>query len=145
MNRHILAACAAYAVLLTPALGHTSTPGEARAADPLPSVFVEYFYQWKSAPQHLQISDLKVLSAGGGLRVLCGAYELPGQARQPFLVLGDATPSPSAAWEPGSFPQNDPLYPQLMDNLRLCQTLGATVTASQWGEPAGQKHLPPRV
>jgi len=145
MSRHILAACLALAALLRPATGHTSTPAEPRAADPLPAVFVEYFYQWKSEPRDLQISDLKVLSAGDGLRVLCGAYDLPGQARKPFLVLGDATPSPSAAWEPGSFPQNDPLYPQLMDNLRLCQTLGAAVTASQWGEPAAQKQLPPRV
>jgi hypothetical protein len=58
--------------------------------------------------------------------------------------MGDATPAPSAAWEPGSFPQNDPLYPQLMDNLRLCQTSGAAVTASQWGEPTPQQS-PPRV
>ena len=51
--------------------------------------------------------------------------------------MGDATPSASAAWEPGSFPESDPLYPQLMDNLRQCQTLGAEVTAAQWrGGPA---------
>jgi hypothetical protein len=46
-------------------------------------------------------------------------------------VLGDASPSASAAWEPGSFPETDPLYPQLMNDLRLCQTMGATVTASR--------------
>ncbi|CAN7257285.1 hypothetical protein LJR225_001214 [Phenylobacterium sp. LjRoot225] len=136
--------CSAVAVLLSAVPGLASTPADVRAADPLPSLFVDFFYRWKSAPQDLQISDLKVLSAGGGLRLLCGAYDLPGQARRPFLVLGDATPSASAAWEPGSFPQTDPLYPQLMDNLRLCQTLGAAVTASQWGEPAA-KPAPPQV
>ena len=85
--------------------------------------------RWKSEPRHLQVSELRVLKAGDS-RVLCGAYDLPGQARRPFLVLGDATPSASAAWEPGSFPENDPLFPQLMDNLRLCQTLGAVVTVT---------------
>ena len=80
-----------------------------------------------------------------GLRVLCGAYDLPGQTRRPFLVMGDDKPSASAAWEPGSFPQGDPLYPQLMDNLRLCQTLGAAVTASQWGDSSAPKPRAPQV
>jgi hypothetical protein len=99
-------------------------------ADPLPALFIHFFYEWKSEPKDLQVSDLRVLNAGGALRVLCGAYALPGQSSRPFLVLGDSTPKASAAWEPGSFPENDPLYPQLMDNLRLCQRLGAAVSAS---------------
>jgi hypothetical protein len=143
MSRPILAVCTVLAMLLIASPGHTSAPVDARA-DPLPSLFVDFFYRWKSEPQDLQVSDLKVLSPGDGLRVLCGDYDLPGQARRPFLVMGDATPAPSAAWEPGSFPQNDPLYPQLMDNLRLCQTSGAAVTTSQWGEPTPQQS-PPRV
>jgi hypothetical protein len=129
MNRRIPAACAALAVVLGGAPVQASAPAQLAGADPLPSLFVRFFRQWKSEPQDLQVSDLKVLNTGGVLRVLCGAYDLPGQARRPFLVLGDATPSASAAWEPGSFPKDDPLYPQLMDNLRLCQTLGASVTA----------------
>ena len=136
MSRRIPAVCAVLAVLLSAVPGHASAPGPAalQAADPLPSLFVDFFYRWKSAPQNLQVSDLKVLDTGGGLRVLCGTYALPGQALRPFLVLGDATPSASAAWEPGSFPQSDPLYPQLMDNLRVCQTLGVVVTASSSGK-----------
>jgi hypothetical protein len=144
MSRQIPAVCSALALLLGASPSLTSTPTETRA-DPLPSLFVDFFYRWKSEPQDLQVSDLKVLSAGDGLRVLCGDYDLPGQSRRPFLVMGDATPAPSAAWEPGSFPQNDPLYPQLMDNLRLCQTAGAAVTASQWGEPTPRTSPPPRV
>lgn len=143
MSRHIPATLAVLAALLAAAPGHASAPGALRPADPLPALFVRFFYQWKSEPRDLQVSDLKVLKAGEGLRVLCGAYAVPGQARRPFLVLGDATPSASAAWEPGSFPENDPLYPQLMDNLRLCQTLGASVTASQWGgEPTPKPAMP---
>jgi hypothetical protein len=147
MSRHLPAVCAALAALLIAAPGHASAPtaSQAASADPLPSLFVRFFYRWKSEPKDLQVSDLKVLKAGDGLRVLCGAYDLPGQARRPFLVLGDSTPSASAAWEPGSFPQGDPLYPQLMDNLRLCQTLGATVTASQWGDEAAPIQRPPEV
>ena len=61
--------------------------------------------------------------------MLCGAYDMPGQSRRPFLVLGDASPAPTAAWEPGSFPESDPLFPQLMNDLRLCQTTGAAVAA----------------
>jgi hypothetical protein len=135
MSRHIPATCAALALLLSAPASQASAPAEVRAVDPLPALFVRFFYQWKSEPRDLQVSDLKVLNAGDGLRVLCGAYVLPGQASRPFLVLGDAKPTASAAWEPGSFPKGDPLYPQLMDNLRLCQTLGAAVTASQWREP----------
>lgn len=127
MFRHIVPGAAALAVLLGVSSSQAAAPAEPTVADPLPSLFVDFFYKWKSQPQHFAVSDLKVLKAGEGLRVLCGAYDLPGQSRRPFLVLGDATPSASAAWEPGSFPENDPLYPQLMDNLRLCQTLGAEV------------------
>jgi len=126
--RHILTTAAAIALLL----GTASHAAASAPADPLPALFVEYFYNWKSQPKDLQVSKLRVLNAGGSLRVLCGAYALPGQDSRPFLVLGDASPSASAAWEPGSFPESDPLYPQLMDNLRLCQTLGAEVTAAQW-------------
>src|SRR5690349_18379909 len=112
MKRQAPAAIAALALLLG-APAHASAPAsvDLRAADPLPALFVRFFYQWKSEPRDLQVSDLKVLNTGGSLRVLCGAYDLPGQARRPFLVLGDATPSAQAAWEPGSFPQSDPLYP----------------------------------
>ena len=127
MFRHIPLAAAAFAVLLGAPSSQAAVPVQPAAADPLPSLFVDFFYQWKSRPQHFEVSDLKVLKAGEGLRVLCGAYDLPGQARRPFLVLGDSTPAASAAWEPGSFPEDDPLFPQLMDNLRLCQTLGAEV------------------
>jgi len=138
MTRRILSVCAALAVLLPALPGHASAPADASpgAADPLPSLFVQFFYAWKSQPKDLEVSDLKVLNAGGSLRVLCGDYDLPGQATRPFLVLGDDTPSASAAWEPGSFPESDPLYPQLMDNLRLCQRLGEAVTAPRWREPA---------
>jgi len=136
MRRHILTASAVAALLLT-GPGHAAAP---TGADPLPALFVEYFYNWKSQPKDLRISQLRVLNAGGALRVLCGAYALPGQDSRPFLVMGDASPSASAAWEPGSFPESDPLYPQLMDNLRLCQTLGAEVTAAQWG---GGRTAPP--
>ena len=146
MRRRIPAACAALALLLgAPAQASVSPAPDLRAADPLPALFVRFFYQWKSEPQNLQVSDLKVLNTGGSMRVLCGAYDLPGQARRPFLVLGDSTPSAQAAWEPGSFPQNDPLYPQLMDNLRLCQTLGSTVTASQWRDQVAPRPTPPLV
>ena len=127
MFRHIRVAIAALALLSGATPSQAAVPAESVAADPLPSLFVDFFYQWKSRPKHLAVSDLKVLKAGEGLRVLCGAYDLPGQTRRPFLVLGDATPAASAAWEPGSFPEDDPLFPQLMDNLRLCQTLGAEV------------------
>jgi len=143
MRVRIPAACSALVILLSAASAQASAPTGVAARDPLPSLFVDFFFQWKSAPQGLQVSDLKVLNGGGDLRVLCGAYQVPGQARQPFLVLGDARPSASAAWEPGSFPKDDPLYPQLMDNLRLCQTLGAAVTASQWGEPTPSKQVRP--
>src|SRR3954447_16664097 len=113
MTRRIPAACAAMAVLLSAASSQASAPPEVREGQSLPSLFVDFFYRWKSAPAKLQVSDLKVLSTAGDLRVLCGAYDLPGQARRSFLVLGDATPTAQAAWEPGSFPEADPLYPQL--------------------------------
>jgi hypothetical protein len=142
MARHISATLAIAAALFAAAPALASTAAALRSADPLPTVFVRFFYQWKSQPRDLQVSDLKVLDAGPGLRVLCGAYALPGQAQRPFLVLGDATPAAQAAWEPGSFPETDPLYPQLMGNLRLCQRLGAAVTASQWGETAPQAGRP---
>lgn len=129
MRRHILTAATALALLCSATASHAAAP---TGADPLPALFVEYFYNWKSQPKDLQISKLRVLNAGGALRLLCGAYALPGQDSRPFLVMGDASPSASAAWEPGSFPESDPLYPQLMDNLRLCQTLGAEVTTAQW-------------
>lgn len=126
------AALAALALVLTAAPAQAVAPLAAQpaAADPLARLFVRFFFEWKSQPQNLQVSDLRVLKAGGELRVLCGDYVLPGQASRPFLVLGDATPKASAAWEPGSFPESDPLYPQLMDNLRLCQRLGDAVSAS---------------
>lgn len=137
MFRQISTTVVALALLAGASSSHAATPA-VNAGGSLPALFVEFFVRWKESPEHLQVSDLKVLKAGQTLRVLCGAYDLPGQARRPFLVLGDATPQASAAWEPGSFPESDPLYPQLMDNLRLCQTLGAEVTASQWsGREAG--------
>ena len=139
MRRHILATLAVASAVLIAGPGHASAGSSLRPADPLPALFVRFFYQWKSAPRDLQVSELKVLNAGEGLRVLCGAYALSGQPRRPFLVLGDATPSASAAWEPGSFPENDPLYPQLMDNLRLCQTQGVAVTASSAGDAGAPK------
>src|SRR5690606_7108909 len=117
----------AAALLVAAPASQAAALAAAAPSDPLTSLFVDFFYKWKLQPEHLKVSDLRVLKAGEGLRVLCGAYDLPGQARRPFLVLGDATPTASAAWEPGSFPESDPLYPQLMDNLRLCQTLGAAV------------------
>lgn len=129
--RRILPLAAAATLLVTSASSHAAVPVDT-GPDPLPSLFVDFFYHWKSQPKDLQISKLRVLKAGGSLRVLCGAYALPGQAHKPFLVMGDATPTAAAAWEPGSFPESDPLYPQLMDNLRLCQTLGTEVTAAQW-------------
>lgn len=135
MRRHILPAAAALALLISAPASQAAAP-----ADPLPALFVDYFYQWKSQPKDLRVSKLRVLNAGGSLRVLCGAYALPGQGDRPFLVMGDASPSAAAAWEPGSFPESDPLYPQLMDNLRLCQTLGAEVTTAQWG---GGQAAPP--
>lgn len=134
--RHILPA-AALALLLSASATQAAAPAP---PDPLPAAFVNYFYNWKSQPKNLQVSKLRVLNAGGALRVLCGAYALPGQDSRPFLVMGDASPSAEAAWEPGSFPESDPLYPQLMDNLRLCQTLGAEVTAAQWN---GGRTVPP--
>lgn len=147
MRRPIPAALAAVALLLSAAPGQASAPAAAPAAappaEPLAALFVQFFYRWKSEPQDLQVSDLKVLNAGGGLRVLCGAYDLPGQAPRPFLVLGDDTPSASAAWEPGSFPESDPLYPQLMDNLRRCQTLGVAATAPQWRARPAKPAPPP--
>jgi hypothetical protein len=130
MSRHILTASAALALLLSGTVSHAAA---ATGADPLPALFVEYFFNWKSQPRDLRVSKLRVLNTGGALRVLCGAYALPGQDSRPFLVMGDASPSAAAAWEPGSFPESDPLYPRLMDNLRLCQTLGAEVTTAQWG------------
>jgi hypothetical protein len=130
MQPRVLVALGALALLLGQSPCHATARVDARAADALPSLFVRFFYEWKSRPDHLQVSDLKVLDAGGSLRVLCGAYDLPGQARRPFLVLGDDKPSAAAAWEPGSFPEGDPLYPQLMNNLKLCQTEGAAVTAA---------------
>jgi hypothetical protein len=136
MRARIPAACAALALLATALPGQASTPTAPAApgdrADALSSSFVRFFYQWKSQPRDLEVSDLKLLNAGGSLRVLCGAYDLPGQAQKPFLVMGDDTPAPAAAWEPGSFPESDPLYPQLMDNLRLCQRLGQAVAVPGW-------------
>jgi hypothetical protein len=129
MTRAISFASAAIAALLLAAPVTASALPELRPTDPLASAFLQFFYQWKSAPKDLRVSDLRLLDAGGELRVLCGAYELPGQARRPFLVLGDASPAPTAAWEPGSFPESDPLFPQLMNDLRLCQTTGAAVAA----------------
>jgi hypothetical protein len=132
--RHIIPA-AALALFVSAPASQAAAP-----ADPLPATFVDYFFNWKSQPKDLRVSKLRVLNTGGALRVLCGAYALPGQDSRPFLVLGDASPSASAAWEPGSFPESDPLYPQLMDNLRLCQTLGAEVTSAQWN---GGRTTPP--
>jgi hypothetical protein len=132
MRSHIPAVTAALAMLLSATGAQAAVPAAAPRADPLPSLFVDFFYRWKAQPKDLRISELRVLKAGGTFRVLCGAYALPGQSNRPFLVMGDATPAASAAWEPGSFPESDPLYPQLMDNLRLCQTLGTEVTATQW-------------
>jgi len=132
MFRHLSSVLAALTLILAATPTHAAPTAAGAPTDTLPSVFVDYFFRWKAQPEHLQVSELKILKAGDS-RVLCGAYALPGQARRPFLVLGDATPQASAAWEPGSFPENDPLYPQLMDNLRLCQTLGAVVTASMMG------------
>lgn len=132
MSAKILAACAALALSAAAAApASASAPAAPQASDPLPSAFLNFFYQWKSEPKGLKIADVRVFDAGGELRVLCGDYALPGQAKKPFLVLGDASPAASAAWEPGSFPESDPLYPQLMDNLRLCQTLGAALTAAR--------------
>ena len=145
MLRPILAASAALAVCVTAAPGQASAPTTSvatAAGDALPSLFVEFFYRWKSEPKDLQVSELRVLNAGGALRLLCGAYDLPGQTRRPFLVMGDDTPSASAAWEPGSFPESDPLYPQLMDNLRHCQTEGASVTAPRWRDHLGPDRRP---
>jgi hypothetical protein len=127
MSSRIPAVCAAVAALFGAVPGQASAPVGLRPADALPVKFVQFFFEWKSEPKGLRVSDLKVYAAGGSLRVLCGAYDLPGQSRRPFLVMGDDTPSASAAWEPGSFPESDPLYPQLMNNLRLCQTQGAAV------------------
>ena len=136
MRRHIPFAFAALALFSSASASHAAAPS---SADTLPARFVEYFYNWKSPPKNLRVSQLRVLNAGGALRMLCGAYVLPGQDSRPFLVMGNASPSASAAWEPGSFPENDPLYPQLLDNLRLCQTLGSEVTTAQWnGGRAGQ-------
>src|SRR5438067_10040876 len=118
MTRSIPCACAALALLASVAPARASAP-ELSPPDSLPAMFVRYFYEWKSEPGAFQVSELKVLKAGGPLRVLCGMYELPGQARRPFLVFGDDKPSASAAWEPGSFPETDPFYPQVMQNLRL--------------------------
>jgi hypothetical protein len=104
----------------------------AQPAQSVPAAFVEYFYAWKAEPQALKVSDLRLLNAGGKLRVLCGLYDLPGQAQKPFLVLGDDAPNARAAWEPGSFPDSDPQYQQLMRNLRLCETGGEKVTRALW-------------
>src|SRR3974390_1877005 len=98
MRHPIPATLAVVAALFGAAPVHASAPTALQTADPLPALFVRFFYHWKSAPNGLQVSELKVLNAGQGLRVLCGAYALPGQAQRPFLVLGDATPSASAAW-----------------------------------------------
>jgi hypothetical protein len=142
MSRRVPAAVVAATLLLGAASADASvTAAATQAPDPLAAFFVRYFYHWKSDPKDLLVSDLKVLNAGGSLRVLCGAYDMPGQSRRPFLVLGDDKPSASAAWEPGSFPESDPLYPQLMDNLRLCQTLGVAVTTAQPG-PGAQGPTP---
>jgi hypothetical protein len=122
--------------LLAAASAHASAPGRL-ADDSLPALFVRYFYDWKSQPPALKVSQLKVLDAGDRFRVLCGMYDVPGQDLRPFLVLGDDKPSASAAWEPGSFPENDPLYGQLMANLRACQSAGAPVTAQGWQAGGG--------
>ena len=145
MTSRFPAACAALALLLSAASSQASAPPDLRESPSLPSTFVDFFYRWKSEPANLQVSDLKVLDAGGAMRVLCGAYDLPGQARRTFLVLGDATPAAQAAWEPGSFPENDPLYPQLMQNLRLCQRLGVEVTAAHWNPAAPAARKPPQA
>ena len=139
------AACAALAVLFATASSQAATFAELKRSDPLPALFVQYFYRWKAEPKDLQVSELRVLNAGGQLRVLCGAYDLPGQARRPFLVLGDDAPSASAAWEPGSFPESDPLYPQLMQDLKLCQSMGDAVTASEWRERSAPKRAAPEA
>jgi hypothetical protein len=131
MTRSTSFACAALALLAAAAPARASAP-ELSSPSSLPAMFVQFFYEWKSEPGAFQVSELKVLKAGGSLRVLCGVYELPGQGRRPFLVFGDDKPSASAAWEPGSFPETDPSYPQVMQNLRLCQTSGAPVTADSW-------------
>jgi hypothetical protein len=124
MKRALLSAAALLSALAGPAL--------AQPARSVPAVFVEYFYAWKAQPRALKVSDLKLLDAGGRLRVLCGLYDLPGQAQTPFLVFGDDAPSASAAWEPGSFPATDPQYQQVMRNLRLCETGGEKVTRAIW-------------
>src|SRR4051794_14882752 len=107
MKRAIPSALAALALFAgaAPALAIPAPvrPADAPAAS-LPALYVRYFFEWKSEPAALKISELKVLNAGGAMRVLCGVYDLPGQASRPFLVLGDDRPTPSAAWEPGSFP-----------------------------------------
>jgi hypothetical protein len=135
MTLRISAACAALAALLVAVPAAASAIADIRPPDvslaALPQAFLQFFYHWKSEPKDLQFSDLRVLNAGGDLRVMCGAYAVPGQTRRPFLVLGDASPTASAAWEPGSFPETDPLYPQLMNDLRLCQSMGVVVTASR--------------
>jgi hypothetical protein len=120
-------------LLALPAALAAAVPA-ARAApvQSVPAAFVEFFYAWKSQPQALKVSDLKLLNAGGRLRVLCGMYDVPGQAQTPFLVLGDDAPNAAAAWEPGSFPAADPQYQQLMRNLRLCQMGGVKVTRALW-------------
>ena len=133
MTRHIPAACAAaLALICSGAIAQASVLADLKPADPLPALFVQFFYQWKAEPKGLQVSELRVLNAGGQLRVLCGDYDLPGQAKRPFLVLGDDQPSAQAAWEPGSFPESDPLDPQLILNLQLCQSEGQAVTAANW-------------
>jgi hypothetical protein len=134
MQRRIFAcaALAAASLALPAAASAIADVGPSNLAlAALPKAFLQFFYHWKSEPKDLQFSELRVLDAGGDLRVMCGAYALPGQMRRPFLVLGDASPSASAAWEPGSFPETDPLYPQLMNDLRMCQSQGVAVTAAR--------------
>jgi hypothetical protein len=123
------------AVALALVAGAAPAVASAPQAPSLPELYVQFFYRWKSEPKGLQVSELKVLNAGGDLRVLCGKYDLPGQDQRPFMVMGDDTPSVSAAWEPGVFPETDPLYGQVMQNLRYCQAEGAPVTRASW---AGQ-------
>ena len=127
----IPAVAAAAAALLIALPAAASAPSDVRATDPLPTAFLQFFFKWKAEPKNLRFSELRVLDAGGELRVLCGAYDMPGQTARPFLVLGDSSPAAAAAWEPGSFPESDPLYPRLMDDLKSCQTLGDVVTASR--------------
>jgi hypothetical protein len=122
-----------FAVALTALVSAVGlAPAQAQPSQSVPAAFIEYFFAWKSQPEALKVSDLRLLNAGGHLRVLCGLYDLPGQDQKPFLVFGDDAPNASAAWEPGVFPAADPQYQQVMRNLRLCQMGGERVTRALW-------------